>query len=59
MTTDWLNLRSGPVITADKKSNVIGVLPPDTVVEKLPDLNVNNWFHVRAFLGRMEALGFT
>ena len=59
MTTDWLNLRSGPVIPDDKKSNVIGVLPPDTVVEKLPDLNVNNWFHVRAFLGRKEALGFT
>ena len=55
MTTDWLNLRSA----ADKNSNVIGVLPPETVVEKLPDLNTNHWFHVRTFLGKKEAKGFT
>jgi hypothetical protein len=59
ITTDWLNLRRDPSIPADKNSNVIGVLPPESVVEQLPDLNTNHWFHVRTFLGNKEAKGFT
>jgi len=59
ITTDWLNLRSDPSIPADKNSNVLGVLPPETVVEKLSNQNPSHWFHVRTYLGKKEVRGFT
>ncbi len=58
ITTDWLNLRTGPVIPQDKGSNVIGVLPPQTIVEKLPDGSEGKWVHVKTLLGQNPADGF-
>ncbi len=58
VTTDWLNLRSEPVIPPDRGSNVIGILPPETVVEQLPDGSSGKWVHVRTLLGNNPVTGF-
>jgi hypothetical protein len=58
ITTDWLNLRKEPVIPQIKKSNVIGILPPETVVEELSGQTSNNWLHVKTFLVSKPAEGY-
>lgn len=58
ITTDWLNLRSEPVIPDDRGSNVLGILPPETVVEPLPAGSLGKWIHVRTLLGNNLVTGF-
>jgi hypothetical protein len=57
--TDWLNLRSSPEIPEDRGKNVLGILSPETVVERLADENEGNWMHVKAYLGNHLTEGFT
>jgi len=59
LTTDWLNLRSSPEIPANQENNVLGILSPDTVVEKLPDAVEGKWMHVKTYLGKILTEGFT
>src|SRR5687767_9275914 len=53
-TIDWLNLRSEPT----KESIKITVLPPDTVVEKIGNGAITNWFKIRVHLNNTEFVGF-
>ncbi|HEX5152961.1 MAG TPA: hypothetical protein VFW07_16035 [Parafilimonas sp.] len=58
ITTDWLNLRSGPVIPEIKESNVLGTMPPGMVVEKMPEGSEGKWLHIKTFLGKNPTQGF-
>jgi hypothetical protein len=55
ITLDWLNLRSEPLV---KAGNIISIMPPDTVVEKLENDSVSDWFKVKVIISRTEMLGF-
>lgn len=55
ITTGWLNLRSEPVIN---KNNVMGVMPPDTVVTITGEKNATGWVKVKAQLGKTRMEGF-
>jgi hypothetical protein len=54
-TTDFLNLRSQPVVA---KGNILAVMPPDTVVEKIDGEEVPGWFRIRTVLGKAVADGY-
>lgn len=58
LTTDWLNLRSTPEIPALKGSNIISTMPPDTVVEELPQGSHDKWKHIKTLLGSNPTEGF-
>lgn len=58
ITTDWLNLRSTPEIPAIKGSNILGTLPPDTIVEQLADGSQGKWLHIKTLLGNNPKEGF-
>jgi hypothetical protein len=55
ITTGFLNLRSQPAIA---NGNVLGVMPPDTVVEQINGVAVPGWLQVKALLGGTMTEGF-
>ena len=53
ITTDWLNLRSEPLV---KQGNVLGIMPPDTVIEEIE--NKNGWLKLKWNTGKIFLEGF-